>query len=144
MAIHVVNKGKQGEREFIKFLQPMVDEVYKELGMEPIQLFRNQNQSALGGYDIDGIPWLAIEIKRQEQLNINSWWKQVVTATGEGQVPLLAFRQNHKKWRFMVWSHIHTGGKGYLQIRSEINLDDFKQWFKTRLAHEAIVARGGL
>ncbi|QIW90734.1 UNVERIFIED_ORG: hypothetical protein GCAPEGMB_00415 [Vibrio phage V07] len=140
--VHVVNKGKEGEREFIKFLQPMVDEVYEKLGLEPVKLFRNQNQSALGGYDIDGIPWLAIEIKRQEQLSINTWWNQVLKATGEHQVPLLAFRQNRKQWRFMVWSHIHTGGSGYVQVRSELNKEDFERWFKARLAYEAVQEGG--
>lgn len=138
MSINVQNKGKEGERQFVKYLQPMVNEVYEDLGLQAPEIHRNQNQSALGGYDIDGVPWLAIEIKRQEQLSINAWWKQVLNATREGQEPLLAFRQNRQKWRFMVWSYCHTGGEGFVQVRAELNKEDFENWFKQRLKYEAM------
>ncbi len=140
MGIHVVNKGKQGERESIKFLQPTVDQVYAHLGLDAPQLFRNQNQSALGGYDIDGLPWLALEIKRQEQLSINAWWKQVNKACAEGQVPVVMFRQNRKKWRFLTNVWLHTGGRGHIMVRAELSPEDFLEWFKDRVQYEALKA----
>ena len=69
-------KGKRGEREVVKVLQPTVNKVFEARGLEPPVMFRNQNQSFQGGYDIDGLPWLALEVKRQETLNLNAWWGQ--------------------------------------------------------------------
>ena len=136
--VHIVNKGKQGEREAIKYLQPIINDVCDAIEVSRVELYRNQNQSALGGYDIDGLPWLAIEIKRQEALSINTWWKQVNNARADNQVPLLMFRQNRKKWRFIINSHIHTGGSGFIEVRSELNADDFKRWFQARLKYELL------
>lgn len=140
MGIHVLNKGKAGEREVVKLLQPVVDEVYGRLLMDAPQLHRNQNQSALGGYDIDGLPWIALEVKRQEQLSINAWWKQVNKAARPGQEPIVIFRQNRKKWRILMNVWLHTGGTGHTKVRAEVSLDDFMMWFKERLQYEALKA----
>lgn len=144
MPIHVVNKGKQGERDAIKFLQPIVDRVYSELQQVAPQLFRNQNQSALGGYDIDGLPWLALEIKRQEQLNLNAWWNQVLKACGHSQTPVVMFRQNRKQWRFLTWGYLHTGGSGHMRARVELTKEDFLQWFYNKCQYEAVKACEGI
>ena len=135
MGINVLVKGKQGEREAIKFLQPTIDKVYGEFGLEAPQLFRNQNQSALGGYDLDGLPWIALEIKRQEQLNLNAWWAQVNKAVKGNQAPVVMFRQNRKQWRFLVESWLHTGGSGHIKARAEITKESFTEWFELRLRH---------
>lgn len=136
MGIHVLNKGKQGEREAIKFLQPTINKVYESFGMDTVELFRNQNQSALGGYDIDGLPWIALEIKRQETLNMNAWWAQVNKAAREGQVPVVMFRQNRKQWRFLMPSWLHTGGSGHMMARAEVTKEAFLEWFEQRLRYE--------
>lgn len=138
MALHALNKGKEGERQAIKFLQPTVNLVYEKLSQQAPQLYRNQNQSALGGYDIDGLDWLALEIKRQEDLNINAWWKQVNKACKEGQTPVLMFRQNRKAWRFITNVWLHTGGAGHIKVRAELNKDDFLQWFHDKCTYEAL------
>ncbi|MFW0778550.1 MAG: hypothetical protein ACN2B6_12615 [Rickettsiales bacterium] len=135
--VHVVNKGKVGEREVVKLLQPTVNEVYEGLGMQAPELHRNQNQSALGGYDIDGLPWLALEVKRQEQLSLNKWWAQVLKAAREGQTPVVLFRQNRKKWRVLTWVWLHTGGRGHMRVRAELTLEDFMDWFREKLKYEA-------
>lgn len=140
MSINVVSKGKAGEREAIKFIQPTIDKVYGQMGVEAVQLYRNQNQSALGGYDIDGLDWLALEIKRQEQLNLNKWWEQVNKAAREGQVPVVMFRQNHKKWRFLIPAWLHTGGKGHMCVRAEVTKEAFLEWFEERLKYEVLKA----
>lgn len=138
MSIHVLNKGKTGEREVVKLIQPWVDEVYGHLMMDAPQLHRNQNQSALGGYDIDGLPWIALEVKRQETLNLNAWWKQVNKAARADQEPIVIFRQNRKKWRILMYVWLHTGGTGHKRVRAEVTLEDFMQWFKERLQYEAL------
>lgn len=135
--VHVLNKGKAAEREAVKYLQPLVNEVYQSLDMDPPELLRNQLQSAVGGYDIIGLDWLALEIKRQETLQINKWWEQVNRAAAPDQVPVVMFRQNRQKWRFILNTWIHTGGSGHMKVRCEINEVDFKEWFKKTLMYYA-------
>lgn len=133
--VHVVNKGKQGEREAIKFLQPTIDKVYGEFSLDTVELYRNQNQSALGGYDIDGLPWIALEIKRQEALSLNAWWAQVNKAKQGTQVPVVMFRQNRKQWRFLMPAWLHTGGAGHMETRAEVTKEAFLEWFEQTLRY---------
>lgn len=134
-------KGKRGEREAVKFLQPHIDDVYKAAGITDDnipKLFRNQNQSFEGGYDIDGLSWLALEIKRQETLCINQWWDQTISQASQGQYPVLMFKQNRQKWRFMTYGAIHVGGNKMHIARVELSQDDFITWFKLRLEEELL------
>jgi len=137
MSIHVVNKGKNGEREVVNLLQPYVDKIYKGLGLESPDLLRNQMQSAVGGYDIVGLPWLALEVKRQEQLQLNAWWKQVTAACAAHQVPVVIFRQNRQKWQVLMPAWVHTGGQGHMEVRALLSLDEFLSWFEHRVLYEA-------
>jgi hypothetical protein len=81
MGINVRTKGAEGEREVAKMLNAIVATVRKELDLPQYatmdELFqRNQNQSAVGGADLSNNLGLEIEVKRQEALSVNSWWKQ--------------------------------------------------------------------
>lgn len=136
--VHVVNKGKNGEREVVNLLQPLVTQVYEQLHMTPPDLLRNQMQSAVGGYDIVGLDWLALEVKRQETLCVNQWWNQVTKACRPGQEPVVIFRQNRCKWRVLMNVWVHTGGKGHEKVRAEVSYEDFVFWFKKRAAYEAV------
>lgn len=83
------NKGANGERELAKLL-------YDRLGIE---LKRNLEQSRNGGYDLEGLPDFAIEVKRHEKLEVNKWWEQTVSqAERSNRIPVLAYRQNRKPW----------------------------------------------
>lgn len=135
--IHVVNKGKEGEREVVKLLQPIVDRVYTSLGMEAPSLLRNQMQSAVGGYDIVGLDWLALEVKRQETLTLNQWWNQVLASARPTQEPVVIFRQNRKKWRVLMYVWVHTGGTGHQKVRAEVSIDDWLAWVEERMTYEA-------
>lgn len=161
-------KGKRGEREAVKVLQPAIDEVWKWLygtaeynpemdaapelkngGMTDMQwdmrpqLFRNQNQSFEGGYDIDGLPWLALEIKRCETLQLNKWWEQTVRQTGEGQTGVLMYRQSRKPWRIqMMGSLMYNDELEECSARVDISLEDFLTWFKCRLLSEITRVEG--
>lgn len=126
------SKGKRGEREVVKLLQPIVDKVFGDRGLEIPKMFRNQNQSALGGYDIDGIDWLALEVKRQENLSINSWWKQAVRQASMEQVPVLIYKQNHKKWKVQMFGYLDCGGMR-VKTKVEITLEAFLIYFETRM-----------
>lgn len=133
-------KGSSGEREVAKIMNAMVDNVRAAKGLPVLDVLdqpfqRNQNQSAVGGDDLTNPYRLSIEVKRQEQLSINGWWKQCVTSSERfGNLPILIFRQNQKKWRVMMWGnlpmqpHYATTYKALEHQRVEIDLDTFKAW----------------
>ena len=95
MTINQRSKGQTGERELCLVLS-------KELGLaKPLQ--RNIDQVRDGGADIMELPPFAIEVKRQQNLSINTWLKQAVSqVTPRNPIPVLAYRQNNKKWTFMI------------------------------------------
>ena len=119
------SKGKRGEREAVKVLQPVIDKVFNDRGLEIPKLFRNQNQSALGGYDIDGIDWLALEVKRQETLNLNKWWEQTLSQTSMEQIPVLMYRQNNKKWKVQMYGYLEVGEGRRVKTKVEITIEAF-------------------
>src|SRR5262245_62810646 len=90
------NKGAGAEREFAAILQKEVDDFLPN--GHGVLFKRNLEQTREGGFDILGLPWLALEIKRQETLSIGAWWQQCLTQA-DGRVPVLAYRQNNKPWR---------------------------------------------
>ncbi|UPT53018.1 holliday junction resolvase [Hafnia phage yong3] len=134
-------KGKRGEREICDFFNDIYAEVHKELGIpfpeKPIAQ-RNQNQSAVGGCDISNTCQYAVEVKRQEALNINTWWKQCVQSGWElGKFPVLMFKQSRQKWRVMLFMNPVVATNSEWQwyekkesIRAEISLEDFRIIFK--------------
>lgn len=142
MTINVRQKGQEGEREIARMLNAIVATVRKEQMLPRLdtrdELFqRNQNQSAVGGADLSNPLHLEIEVKRQEQLSINTWWKQCTeSAARTGGVPILIFRQNRKAWRVMLPADlpIQSRGEGRYScipnVRAEIDIETFKLWFK--------------
>lgn len=135
MTINIRAKGQNGEREIADALNLIVNALYKELGMavppKPV-VQRNQNQSAVGGCDLSNTFGLAIEVKRQEALSINTWWKQCdVSAKERGELPVLLFRQNKMKWRciLMVELPLPSSGRAHVRVRAEITFEDFKEYF---------------
>lgn len=153
MTINVRTKGAEGEREVAKMLNAIVATVRSARGLPKLavedEIFqRNQNQSAVGGSDLTCPMPLEIEVKRQEALSINTWWKQTVaSANRTGGIPILIFRQNRKKWRVCMLADIPLQPKGasaYQSIafqRVEMDLDTFKSWFK---AHYEIWLNGSV
>lgn len=132
-------KGRRGEREIIDLLQPAVDDVCDAVGQPRFQLRRNQDQRfAAKQYDVIGLPWLAIEVKRQENLSgIGSWWRQLKAATRDKQVPVLFYRQSHRPWRVRmnVLTAVVIGGP-YVRMTVDISIDSFLVWFRQKLLAE--------
>ncbi len=126
------NKGKSGEREVVNLLKPVVNKVYEERGLEPPVLFRDTNQSAKGGYDIGGIDWLALEVKRQEVLCINKWWEQTVRQAGPGQIPVLFYRQSRKPWRVVTQGYLEAR-RGAVGLRVELSSGEWLGWLESAL-----------
>lgn len=91
--INVRNKGRSGESEFVNRFQPFFPETLK----------RNLLQTREGGADISGCSPFQIEVKRCEKLEKDKWWKQVNRAlTDESEIPVVAYRQNKRPWRFLM------------------------------------------
>lgn len=143
MGINIRQKGAEGEREIVKLLTPIIVKVMTEMAFPPEQITaaekmvqRNQNQSAVGGNDLSNTFGMSIEVKRQEQLAINTWWDQCVTAANRNnELPVLMWRQNGKKWnvRTYVWLALpHETNASWRQTQAIANFDieTFKTWFE--------------
>lgn len=133
------NKGQRGEREAAALLMGWAKEVvdYLRAGgreVKDVELVRNLMQTRAGGYDIEGLDWMALEVKRQETLNVSGWWKQTLDQAREGQVPVLMWRQNGGKWQFKVRQSIVISGIS-VPVTLDFVLDaaNAANWFKCEL-----------
>jgi hypothetical protein len=119
------NKGKRGEREiadiFIELMQGIEKELWKKGYSEEVK--RNTLQSDRGGYDIVGIPGLAIEVKRQEVLQLGPWWQQTLDQA-KGAMPVLIYRASRQPWRVRTITYVSVAGSGVYST-SDISIDDF-------------------
>lgn len=132
------NKGARGEREVIACLQPIVDKVCDTCGQPKLVLRRNQDQRfAAKQYDLIGVPWMAFEVKRQENLSgLKGWWRQTLDSAREGQVPVLFYRKNHSKWKVRMYVPVVAGPKRRVKATVTMDLPTFLVWFEQRLMSE--------
>lgn len=135
-------KGHDAERDIAKRLNDIVEAVYRANHGElpenwTPQVQRNQNQSAVGGDDLIGTYQFSIEIKRQEQLSLDKWWAQArASASRQGKVPVVIFKQSRQPWRVLIGGGIAHPGimMGLPAIwmscgRVEVKLEDFEELF---------------
>ena len=147
--IHVVNKGKTGEREVVDLLateiyylihQHQYDDETKAALHGIVQ--RNQNQSAVGGGDIN-ILGLSVEVKRCEVLEVDKWWRQCTTsAARNNDVPILMYRQNRKPWNVVMLGWLSLADSAQTQARVALTLEDFIKFFASWAAYK--IARGDI
>jgi hypothetical protein len=131
------DKGQRAERAVIGYLQPVVNEVYQSMDLDPPKLQRNTLQSDGGGFDIVGLNWMALEVKHQEKVNLNAWWEQTVRQAKQGQEPVLFYKQNNVKFRIRIyaWLSIHNSDEWHAAI-VDISLESFLEYFRKRLTAE--------
>ena len=126
MKINSRNKGRTGEYEFARYLQEIFD-----LPQPPE---RNIEQVRDGGYDFLVKPFI-FEVKRQQTLNLNSWWWQVSMAAQEWVLSrkigysyqrVVAYRQNRKPWNFLISTSNLTPPQdtGFIQLTESV----FRKW----------------
>jgi hypothetical protein len=135
LGINIRTKGQNGEREVALELNLIIRAVLTVLGMfvpdfDIVQ--RNQNQTAVGGNDLSNTFGLSIEVKRQETLQIETWWKQCEAAANRNnEMPVLIYRQNRQKCRVVTygWLQVSDDMQKLTQARIEMSWDDFKLWF---------------
>ncbi len=127
-------KGGSGEREVKIILRSILAPVYLH-HKEPLpDIERNLEQSRGGGYDLTGLEWLAIEVKRQERSNLAAWWKQTLAQAKENQIPLLLHRANYQPWRARLRVPVViTGWQPPIIFTVDMERADFDFW----LAFEA-------
>ena len=90
---------------------------------------RNQNQSAVGGGDIN-ILGLSVEVKRCETLAVEQWWRQCETsAMRNGDVPVLIYRQNRKAWQVVMPARVNLPNGAQVGHRATFDITFFKCWF---------------
>lgn len=110
-------KGASAERELFKLISEATG----------IEVKRNLVQTREGGFD-SSVGRFAIEVKRQENLDLTSWWDQAVKQAEIAKLmPMLAYRKSRYPWRVRVWSidyvELHGGsGGGYTVV--EVDLEE--------------------
>jgi hypothetical protein len=142
--IDIRQKGASGEREVLKTLNYIIYTCMKAQGFDEatcgkalMAVQRNQNQSAVGGNDLCDTFGMSFEVKRQEALSINTWWKQCVSAAKpNNDLPVLVYRQNHGAWHVVTMGQLHlpaTDGSSYGSYLSRVEIDweTFKLWFSS-------------
>ncbi len=137
MPINSRAKGANGEREAVHMLNRVIEQVltmntWNEDVVNIIRrcVQRNQNQSAVGGHDLNGVFGLSVEIKRVENLQIDKWWSQCEEqAKRNNEHPVLLYRQNHQPWRCITMGHAPLPGGRVGTMRVQFEEDAFKMWF---------------
>lgn len=138
--VNIRDKGQRGEREIVQMLNALIYEVCMMLEMDEADceralttVQRNQNQSAVGGNDLTNCFGLSIEVKRQEQLAVNTWWAQCVAAAQRNnELPVLIWKQNRRAWRVQTYGALPAPGRRVSSkwVVVQFDSDTFKEWFK--------------
>jgi hypothetical protein len=82
MPINSRAKGQRAERDVANRLNVVVERVCLRLGVDFQKLKRNLAQTQQGGFDLEGVDWIAIEVKHQAKPLMNSWWEQTLRQAG--------------------------------------------------------------
>lgn len=136
MGINVRVKGATGERQVALELNAAIGMVMREMGFPEsevnkgfTQVQRRQNQSAVGGKDLEGTFDLCIEVKRQEKMLIDQWWLQTCNSTGPNEKPVLIYRRNGEGWRARMYGFVMTNNKE-MCFPVILEWKDFMDWFR--------------
>lgn len=111
-------KGADAERELRRRLVDLLGE----------ELAGQVSQDRSGGCDIVGVGRFAIEVKRRERPEIESWWVQACDqAEARGQWPALAWRQSRRPWQVLVPLQTILGGEADPRAapRAALDLEGF-------------------
>lgn len=131
-------KGQNGERDVCAFLQLGVDEVYQFLKMEAPKMHRNLQQTQSGGFDIAGLPWIAIEVKHHAKTTkglLAEWWNQTLRQAGDTFEPVLFYRSNGNPFRVRMFQTCIVADR-QIKLLVDISTNDFMKWFRWRLFFE--------
>lgn len=150
MGIDIRQKGANAEREICLAMNAVILKVMKNLGYSEEErvravnsVQRNQNQSAVGGNDLSNTFGMSIEVKRQETLSVNTWWRQCTEAAARNnEHPVLLYRQSRKPWKCVTMGMVNVGKTNKLvPVRIEMEWESFLIWFEEWVY--ASLSRGG-
>lgn len=138
------DKGVRGEREiadrFIEIMESEEKKLWVKGHSEEVK--RNTLQSDRGGFDLVGIPGLAIEIKRCETLQLGAWWQQCQQQATNGLMPVLFYRQNRQPWKVRTYTQIYLNGI-YNWTISDFIADDFFAFYSMYYEEYLKNSKGG-
>jgi hypothetical protein len=113
-------KGEAGERELRAELRQHLGEICERTGYQ---------QAHRGGWDLT-LPNLGVEVKRHARIrdgDVRAFWEQVCEQMSDhGVVGVLAYREDHQRWRFVVPALVHDGK--HLAVRPDL---DYAQTYFT-------------
>lgn len=111
--VNIRAKGKGGELEVIRLIRTVM--VAEEQWLPPDatryahRVQRNSLQAGKGGFDVAGLPGIALEIKRCETPNLSAWWRQCTDQAGGALIPVLVYRQSRQPWQVRSWVQVTDG-----------------------------------
>ena len=134
-------KGKRGEREVAAMLRACVLEAFGEQAVEgeDYEIERNLSQARAGGYDVQGIPWMACEVKNHATVtpaSVKAWWAQTLRQTGPGQLPVLFYKQGGKWIVRTVLSVTCSRVERRAYMAGDVSAEDFMRYVVLRLRAE--------
>lgn len=150
MGINVVQKGKRAERAVASALNVVLERVVANIQMpayslriDPLILKRNLSQTQAGGFDLEGLPWIAIEVKHHKTVCLPAWWRQTCfqagTDEGGGPIvgrnvrePVLVWKQNGGKWNVRMIGRLEIEPGRRLRVVVDVSWEAFLQWFERR------------
>lgn len=136
--VNIRNKGQRGEREVINIFigcMQIIENELRQQGYLCPQLSDNIQRNALqadkGGHDVFGLPYISVEVKRQENLHINQWWEQCVKQAQDAQLmPVLIYRKSRQEWHVISYVKLSNGVEQYdTWVRAEYSMGDFIKWY---------------
>jgi len=89
MAINSNRKGKAGELE--------LSHILRDHGYDTRR--GQQYCGADGSADVIGLPYMHIECKRVEKLNLDAAMSQARSDAREGEIPCVMHRKNYEDWK---------------------------------------------
>ncbi len=117
--VNARSKGSGGEREFANWLQTTLGLMFKPS--------RNLEQVRSGGADILDVKPFVFEVKRCEVLLRRDWWIKLVNQCARWEVPVVAYRQNYHKWKFLISAKNIGLDKGFIELEEM----EFTHWIKS-------------
>ncbi|MCH9735854.1 MAG: hypothetical protein K0U78_15100 [Actinomycetia bacterium] len=122
--VHSQKKGKRGEDEFCKWI------------LENFNIKVRREHWQADGHSADiRIKDFLFEVKRRESLSLDNWWYQVAIAKkydDKDIIPVVAFRQNRKKWEFLLPAKLIGLDTGYIRLSEKVFIK-----FAKRIVNEA-------
>ena len=120
------NKGANGEREAAVWLQKNFNlEHLPQRNLEQVR-FKGAGR-VQEGHDLIGFEPFAMEIKRCETLTLRTWWLQAKRSSRRSSgdmVPVVMFRQNRKRWEFLIGANWIGLEVGYIRLQEQ----EFVAW----------------